>query len=131
MQQLNENGKPIISEQYIRPARAEKIMKNAHNAKQTLFVCGPTGYGKTTLVADMLARRRYHYLQTEDIGHLIQKLDEILSVDRMGKEKIVVIDDMHQIESDEAKESLIPRLQKLMVRADIWLILISRSEVPA
>ncbi len=131
MQQLNENGKPMVDEHYIRPANAEKIMRNAHNARQTLYVYAPTGFGKTSFVADMLQRRRYLYLLAGDTDRLLEELAAVLAAEVDNKETIIVIDDLHLIESDETKERLLPILQGLIVRSDIWLVMISRADVPS
>ncbi len=131
MQQLDGNGKPVVDDHFIRTAEAESVMKSAHNARQTLFVCGPTGFGKTSFVADMLSRRRYHYLQAGLLEKMIQEIDTILASDVSAKETIVVIDDLQFIESVENRERVMPKLQGLMERRDIWLILISRAEVPS
>ncbi len=131
MQQWNVEDRAAEDSHYIRPKKAELLMKSARTARRTLYVCGPTGYGKTSFVRDMLSRRRYTYLTPNDTDELFSKLDAIIEKNDTKQEMILVLDDLHQVETSESRSELLPRLKALMERKNIGLILISRASVPS
>nr|WP_243149399.1 LuxR C-terminal-related transcriptional regulator [Colidextribacter sp. OB.20] len=91
---------------------------------QTVYLYGATGYGKTELVRQYLSGRRYTYLSCEELPWE----DGALPRSEPGRQnrRVVVIDDLHRLKSEELRREIIA----LEERADIWLILISRSPVP-
>ena len=113
-----------MDQNYIAPASALKKLKKARNLSQTVYLYGATGYGKTELVRQYLSGRRYTYLSCEELPWE----DGALPRSEPGRQKcrVVVIDDLHRLKSEELRREIIA----LEERADIWLILISRSPVP-
>ncbi|NBI11056.1 hypothetical protein D1641_13700 [Colidextribacter sp. OB.20] len=113
-----------MDQNYIAPASALKKLKKARNLSQTVYLYGATGYGKTELVRQYLSGRRYTYLSCEELPWE----DGALPRSEPGRQnrRVVVIDDLHRLKSEELRREIIA----LEERADIWLILISRSPVP-
>ena len=113
-----------MDQNYIAPASALKKLKKARNLSQTVYLYGATGYGKTELVRQYLSGRRYTYLSCEELPWEDGALPRL----EPGRQKcrVVVIDDLHRLKSGELRREIIA----LEERADIWLILISRSPVP-
>lgn len=114
-----------MDKNYIPPANALKKLKNARSLMQTVYLYGATGYGKTELVRQYLSGRKYTYLSCEELPWE----DGALSPEKPGRQnrRIVVIDDLHRLKSRELRQAIIALEQ----RDDIWLILISRSPLPA
>ena len=114
-----------MDKNYIPPANALKKLKNARSLPQTVYLYGATGYGKTELVRQYLSGRKYTYLSCEELPWE----DGALSPEKPSKQnrRIVVIDDLHRLKSKELRQAVIALEQ----RDDIWLILISRSPIPA
>ena len=59
-------NKHSVDEHYVRPQAAWEQMKAARNTGQTVYIYGVTGTGKTSFVADFLARKQYCYLSVAD-----------------------------------------------------------------
>ena len=59
-------NKLSMDEHYVRPQAAWNQMKAARNTGQTVYIYGTTGTGKTSFVADFLARKQYGYLSVAD-----------------------------------------------------------------
>ena len=113
-----------MDQNYIAPASALKKLKEARNLSQTVYLYGATGYSKTELVRQYLSGRRYTYLSCEELPWEAGALPR-LEPGRQTR-RVVVIDDLHRLKSEELRREIIA----LEERADIWLILISRSPVP-
>lgn len=71
-----------LDEYYVRPQAAWEKMKAAQNIRQTVYIYGTTGTGKTSFVADFLARKRYCYIDMADIG-----MDELANIVQEKMEK--------------------------------------------
>ena len=114
-----------MDQNYIAPAAALKKLKTARSLPQTVYLYGATGYGKTELVRQYLSGRRYTYLSCEELPWE----DGALPAEEPGRQnrRVVVIDDLHRLKSEELRREIIA----LEEREDIWLILISRSPLPA
>lgn len=114
-----------MDKNYIAPAAALKKLKTARSLPQTVYLYGATGYGKTELVRQYLSGRRYTYLSCEELPWE----DGALPLAEPGRQnhRVVVIDDLHRLKSEELRREIIT----LEEREDIWLILISRSPLPA
>ena len=114
-----------MDQNYIAPAAALKKLKKARSLPQTVYLYGATGYGKTELVRQYLSGRRYTYLSCEELPWE----DGALPAEEPGRQnrRVVVIDDLHRLKSEELRREIIA----LEEREDIWLILISRSPLPA
>ena len=114
-----------MDQNHIAPAAALKKLKKARSLPQTVYLYGATGYGKTELVRQYLSGRRYTYLSCEELPWE----DGALPAEEPGRQnrRVVVIDDLHRLKSEELRREIIA----LEEREDIWLILISRSPLPA
>ena len=127
----DKRGKSIKSEMnneeefYIRPRIAEKKMKAAQTMSQTVYLYGISGSGKTAFIRNYMRKRRYYYCTAEQLK------EEELVFPLSDKHMIVVIDDLHQLRTDELKEQLIRRIEMLARRKDVWLVLSGRSQMPS
>lgn len=127
MKNGEKHKKLTVDPNYVRPKKAVGLLKVAHSMKQTVYIYGATGYGKTSLVAGFLARKKYHYItmaenMVEDLSMLTNKLEE---------QDTVVIDDLQEIVMAEDRENCLEILQRLIADSHVWVILISRCEIPA
>ena len=114
-----------MDQNYIAPASALKKLKKARNLSQTVYLYGATGYGKTELVRQYLSGRRYTYLSCEELPWEAGALPR-LEPGRQNR-RVVVIDDLHRLKSEKLRQEILA----LEEREDIWLILVSRSPLPA
>ena len=110
---------------YIRPKVANKKMKAAQVIAQTVYMYGISGCGKTAFIKEYLGKRRYHYYSAEQLK------EKELEIPYSEKQMIVVIDDLHQLRTDELREALVKNIEVLIRRDDIWLILAGRSRMPS
>lgn len=119
-----------VDEHYVRPQAAWEQMKAAQNTRQTVYIYGTTGTGKTSFVADFLARRRYYYIGLADTGiaQMVKLIPEKTEMANM--QTIFVIDELHLLENEEDRSACGQLIEELSSRKDIWLILISRAPVP-
>lgn len=103
---------------YIVPEIALKKLRVAKGFSQMVYIYGATGFGKTELVKQYLKNRKYIYFSCDDgiwqEGYLEAE---------KGEKDIVVIDDLQQLRSDEAKKKIL----ELAMDENVWLILIGRS----
>ncbi|MDD6572433.1 MAG: AAA family ATPase, partial [Thermoflexaceae bacterium] len=126
--------KLVVDECYVRPQAAWEQMKAAQNTRQTVYVYGTTGTGKTSFVSDFLAKKRYCYINLADTG--IVEGTEIVrekmntACEKANAQTIFVIDDLHLLETQEERSTCEQLIEELSGRKDIWLILISRAPVP-
>lgn len=126
MQDLNVNFGDCSNQiNYLRPKVADKKIREAYQNKQILYVYGCSGCGKTALVADYLKNRVHAYFSIESISR-----DGVSTVADIDK-KIVVFDDLHLLEDEEFDRNVKVAIKALLKRRDIWVVLISRSDVPA
>ena len=114
-----------MDQNYIAPAAALKKLKAARSLQQTVYLCGATGYGKTELVRQYLSGRRYIYLSCEELPWEAGALPR--SEPGRQNRRVVVIDDLHRLKSEKLRQEILA----LEEREDIWLILVSRSPLPA
>lgn len=112
-----------MDKEYIAPANALRKLRTGRESKQTVYIYGATGYGKTELVRQYLAGRKYHYFSCgESSGNLpLMKKSTGKSVN------IVVVDELHLLKSEEGRGEVLA----LTGRKDMWLILIGRCPVPS
>lgn len=126
------NNIPVQDRYYVRPKTAYNRLKAAQRMKQTVYVYGSTGYGKTSLVTDFLKRKKYNYISAKK-NDAVEAIEVLL--EKMKKEdrsdKIVVIDDLYLLKDSEEREKCYQLLEKLIIDPEIWLILISRCVLPA
>ncbi len=104
-------------EQYIMPLSANRKLKAAKSIDQTAYIYGATGYGKTTFVQKYLAKRRHTYLNCGN-----RRWDE----NDIPAQGIVVLDDLHLL--DESRREIV---RSIVAMPEVWLIIVSRSPVPA
>lgn len=114
-----------MDQNYIAPAGALKKLKTARSIPQTVYLYGATGYGKTELVRQYLSGRRYIYLSCEELPWEAGALPR--SEPGRQNRRVVVIDDLHRLKSEKLRQEILA----LEEREDIWLILVSRSPLPA
>lgn len=102
---------------YIAPETAVKKLKFARGISQTVYIYGAAGFGKTELVKQYLKNKSYIYFSCKD-G--IWKNDYFKKEE--GEQTIVVIDDIHKLKDEEARQDVI----KLAMDENVWLILIGK-----
>ncbi len=100
-------------------------MKKAHNMRQTVYIYGASGAGKSSFTASYLKRRRYDYYSILEACSIETPQKRL-----PGPERIIVIDDLHLAVSSDNQEAILRSLEALSSHPDIWLILCSRSPVP-
>ena len=111
-------------EKYISPHKALKKIRACRSIGNVAYIYGATGYGKTELVRQFLKNKPYFYASCTESSRDF----EGVTVGTNSKNSLpVVIDDLHLLFNEEKRRELI----ELTKRSDIWLILISRSNVPA
>lgn len=110
---------------YVRPQAANKKMRTAQTLAQTVYIYGISGCGKTAFIRSFIGKRRYYSFSAENLG--AGDLDIPLG----SKHNIVVIDDLHQLRSDDFREGLISKIEALTGRSDVWLILSGRCRMPS
>lgn len=117
---------PVNDEEknYLRVRSATKRMILGDTNGITTYIYGVTGTGKTMMVHNFLARRKYYELDAA-----VMTEEQLLFQPVSDKRKIVVIENLHELPM-ENQEGLTERIFALMDREDIWLILVSRSPVP-
>lgn len=118
---------------YVRPQRAWEQMKAAWTARQTVYLYGTAGTGKTSFAADFLDRKQYYYVSMSDTGideaagEIREKLDAARSETGWN---IFVLDDLYLLQTQE-EHNVCERLAEMLCgRKDVWLVLISRAPVP-
>ena len=121
-------AKLTVDEKYIRPKKANDLMKSAQNIHQTVYIFGTTGFGKTSFVTDYFARRKYEYYSAADADFMETNL---ISGSHLEKERIIVLDDLQLLKTTEDRDAWYQVLDELMKDPKIWLILISRAPIPA
>ncbi len=114
-----------MDKDYIAPATALRKLKAARDLSQTVYLYGATGYGKTELIRHFLSGRRYIRLSCEELPWK----PGAIPPQEPGKQTrwAVVIDDLHRLKSEELRQEVLALEQ----RKDLWLIMISRSPIPA
>lgn len=116
-----------MEKDYAAPQAALHKLKAARRLGQTVYLYGATGYGKTELVRRYLASRRYTYLSC---GEGAWEEAALPAPPKEIKEdapcSVVVIDDLHRLKEEAGQKKVL----SLLGRKDVWLFLISRSQVP-
>ena len=111
-------------EEYIIPHRALKKLRACKSIGNVTYIFGATGFGKTELVREYLRNRQYMYISCADS---LWNYTELVNSIGSGKtQSIVVIDDLYLLLNEEKRRDVI----ELTKRDDIWLVLISRSNIP-
>ena len=113
-------------EKYISPHKALKKLRACRSIGNVVYIYGATGFGKTELVRQYLNNKPYFYASCAEKTWDYADLPSVAN----GSKKtppIVVIDDLNLLFSEEKRREVI----ELTKRDDIWLVLISRSNVPS
>lgn len=111
-------------EKYVRPMRAVKKWKMAQGMRQTVYLYGMTGSGKTAFVREMLRSKSYDcYSAAETDAEQI----ELPTDDRFH---IIVLEDLHELCLEQKREAYAKRMAALLACKKVWLILISRCRIP-
>lgn len=110
--------------EFVLPDMACRKMKAARSIWQTVYIYGAAGFSKTIFVQEFLGRRRHISLSS-----LGRRWDET-AVPAEDPEKntryTVVIDDLQFLDAERREI-----VRSFVRRPDIWLILVSRSQVPS
>lgn len=122
---MGDNTEKSLEEFYIRPRMANRKMRAAQTLSQTVYIYGISGSGKTAFLRDYFGKKRYLYYSAEQLK------GQELEITSGEKQTIVVLDDLHQLRTDELREELIRKIELLEKRKDIWLILSGRSRMPS
>lgn len=109
---------------YIFPKEAEHKLKTARKMKTPVYIFGVTGIGKTSLVKQVIMNRKYLYYSAADTD------PEEIETEGDLKYQTIVIDDLNHITTPTDKNIYEKKIEKLLARDDIWLVLISRAPVP-
>lgn len=109
-----------MDERYIIPTTAWKKISLAKQLGQPIYIYGATGFGKTEMVKQFLEKKKYSYISCANL-----KWDK--EITDLIDEKIVVLDDMHLLTSEERREQVF----KVLSNDKHWLIMICRSMVPS
>ena len=105
---------------YIKPVQAFKKMEAASLLRQTVYICGATGYGKTELILRFLKNQPYIYIPCQQNYCDLSPITE-------DCEEIVVIDNINAIEDEELRGAI----AALFGRKKLRLILAGRSRMPS
>lgn len=109
---------------YSRPKKAGEKLNMAWKTETPVYIYGVTGIGKTALVRDVFARRRYTYFSAADAA------PEQIRVREEGKTQILVLDDLQELTEPDERKEYAKIIGELLERKDVWLVLISRAPVP-
>ena len=107
---------------YIYPQAARKKLKLAQNEGRNVYIYAMVGYGKSALVEHFLEKRKYIRLDVEN--SLIDDFE--IPERKTEKRRVVVVENLQFVENAEIKE----KIHQLVMRKDLWVILVSRAECP-
>jgi LuxR family maltose regulon positive regulatory protein len=131
---MPERIKKISDEYYYRPQTAYRQLQSARGTRQTVYIYGATGSGKTSLAADYLIRKRHIFYSggETDAGELehFLRVKEKTAGKKESTVTIVVLDDLQFVEGEEQRQAYAGLIDEMSARKDIWLILISRAPIP-
>lgn len=113
-----------LNEIYIKPEEAVKKLKSARNTKQTVYIYGAIGYGKTELIRQFLGRKEYYYFSCQDAKQKKFRLPPPGSPERYTD--VVVIDDCQFLKDEERQKDILDLLED----KEIWLIIVGRNNIP-
>lgn len=103
---------------YVFPERAKAKLRKAYTEKQSVYIYGMVGYGKTALVEQFLEKKKYIYFDAAT--------SPLACLETLHAQSILVVDNLQFLEDMFVKE----RLLELIRQPDLWLIFISRSKCP-
>ena len=114
--------------EYIRPNKAFRKISGCSMLGNVTYIFGVTCFGKTELIKQFFADTEYFYttcMEHEWEESEIPEYSEQRA--KTGNLYPIVIDDLHRLWNVEKRQAVID----LANRDDIWLILISRSNIPS
>ncbi len=109
---------------YIAQRQALKKMNACKPFKNVVYIYGATGFGKTEFVRQYFLHKPYFYASCAERSW--DYADVINAASGKKAPTVVVIDDLHLLFNEEKRREVI----EFTGRDDIWLILISRSNIP-
>ncbi len=109
---------------YIAQHQALKKMNASKSFKNVVYIYGATGFGKTEFVRQYFLHKPYFYASCAERSW--DYADVINAASGKKAPTVVVIDDLHLLFNEEKRREVI----EFAGRDDIWLVLISRSNVP-
>jgi LuxR family maltose regulon positive regulatory protein len=121
------------NEKYIRPFLAWNLLKQAEKMRQTVYIYGASGYGKTSLAAACLRNKEncFWYDMEDSIPQTLTALERTLADRDMEHcSRTIVIDSLQNIYEPEQRDRMYTLLKRITGLRGSWLILISRSQVP-
>lgn len=117
----------LVDENYRCPIKALAAIGEAVREKQTIYICGICGLGKTTLVEKYFDGEKYDYYTADTLG-----MDELVKYENVSENRIVVIDDLQFLPYDREDDVKILQKQilQLVYNGRVQLVLISRGRIP-
>ena len=108
---------------YVRPHLAYNKMKLAEERGKTVWLYGATSYGKTSFINSYFGNRHIMYFSAERL-----QAADLITPDLL--QGTIVIDDLQTLLYPDTCQDIWKAIEKLVMRDDIWLILISRGRIP-
>lgn len=108
-----------ITESVINPATNVQTHTPAAAIRQTVYLYGITGFGKTSFIRHFLGKKSYFYFSA---AHLSKD-----ALNEIKISSIVVIDDLQMAQTLEARQLI----TQIIGLKGIWLILVSRCKLSA
>lgn len=105
---------------YCFPPIARRKIKVAQQENYPVFICAMTGFGKTEFVKQYLKKKTYIYIDA------MTALQVQFEIPNLGKRQIIVIDNLQFAEEPMIRECI----ESLFTRNDLWIVMISRAQVP-
>ncbi|MGN0376774.1 MAG: AAA family ATPase [Suilimivivens sp.] len=113
--------KLVVDEYYVRPQAAWELMKAAQNSRQTAYIYGATGTGKTSLIADFIDKKQYRYINLSDTetGGIDQVVAEKTDTahEKGNALSIFVIDGLHLLGTLEERNDWGELIEELSLQS--------------
>lgn len=133
MQKYEDTKNLKMDEFYLCPKIAAAKLNAARKTRQTVYLYGATGFGKTLLIASYLEKSRYYYFSVADTraetiaGMMKKRL--VTAPDRKKRLTILVLDELYLLKTQEQRTEFEALINEMCQRRDVWLIMMSRSPV--
>ncbi len=109
----------------IMTAKVINKLKFAEKLNQVVYTFGVTGSGKTLAVKKFMGKKRYKYYSAVNT-----RPEDIEINENNIRQSPIVIDDLHAVDNQEKREAYLKVIEKIIDLKNIWLVLISRADVP-
>lgn len=106
--------------EYIKPAQAFKKLDAAKLLRQSVYIYGATGYGKTKLIHQYFRNQKYIFIPCQQNSCDLSLIPEDWT-------DTVVIDNVNAVDDEEVRNAIV----SLFGRKQIWLIFAGRSKMPS